>query len=209
MKITKQQLRRIIKEEKKTLTEAYNSISPRSKSLANAAKRQFAKDYPDVQVGIDGREGWITVNGNKAVNMSQASGSPLSMEDIIDQMKQAYLGHTTLSQEVPGSRPGEHKLDFGKDIGTYNYRNEGAKMKITKRQLRRIIKEEKRKLLKEQAGDATQIIAQGKAFFDAVIELSHASEDDPSARDLLDQIEAALSDDVEERSYGYVKFKIS
>jgi len=144
MKITKRQLRRIIKEEK-ALIEAYNSMSPRSKSLANAAKRQFAKDYPDVQVGIDGREGWLTVNGKKAVNMSQASGSPLSMDDIIDQMKQAYLGHPMSPQEVPeaspGSRPGEHKLDFGKDIGTYNYRSEGANMKITKRQLRRIIKE--------------------------------------------------------------------
>ena len=152
MKITKRQLRRIIKEEK-ALIEAYNSMSPRSKSLANAAKRQFAKDYPDVQVGIDGREGWLTVNGKKAVNMSQASGSPLSMDDIIDQMKQAYLGHPMSSQEVPeaspGSRPGEHKLDFGKDIGTYNYRNEGTIMKITKRQLRSIIKEEKRKLLRE------------------------------------------------------------
>jgi hypothetical protein len=42
----------------------------------------------------------------------------------------------------PGDRPGEHKLDFGKDIGTYNYRNEGARVKISRRQLRRIIKEE-------------------------------------------------------------------
>jgi hypothetical protein len=156
MKIAKRQLRRIIREEK-ALIEAYNSMSSRSKSLANAAKRQFAKDYPDVHVGIDGREGWLTVNGKKAVNMSQASGSPLSMDDIIDQMKQAYLGHPILSQEVPGaspgSRPGEHKLDFGKDIGTYNYRNEGTRMKISKRQLRRIIKEEKQKLLNEQEGD--------------------------------------------------------
>jgi len=104
MRITKRQLRRIIKKEKKALVnEAYNSMSPRSKSLANAAKRQFAKDYPDVQVGIDGREGWLTVNGKKAVNMSQASGSPLSMDDIIDQMKQAYLGHPVSSQEVPES----------------------------------------------------------------------------------------------------------
>jgi hypothetical protein len=152
VKVTKNQLRQIIREER-ALIEAYNSISPRSKSLANAAKRQFAKDYPDVQVGIDGREGWITVNGKKAVNMSQASGSPLSMDDIIDQMKQAYLGHPMSSKEVPetspGSRPGEHKLDFGKDIGTYNYRNEGTKMKITKHQLRRIIREERVKLLKE------------------------------------------------------------
>ena len=82
MKITKRQLRRIIKE-------AYNSMSARGVSLANAAKRQFAKDHPDVQVSIDGKEGWIIVDGKKAVNMSQASGKPLQIEDIVDQMKQA------------------------------------------------------------------------------------------------------------------------
>jgi hypothetical protein len=169
MKITKKQLQRIIKE---SLAEAYNSMSPRSKSLANAAKRQFAKDNPKAKVGIDTQEGWITVNGKKAVNMSQASGSPLSMGDIIDQMKQAYLGHDMEDKyavlpadddpaelarhkayrdsiRLPGDRPGEHKLDFGKDIGTYNYRNEGTMMKITKTQLRRIIREERARLLSE------------------------------------------------------------
>jgi hypothetical protein len=81
-------------------------------------------------------------------------------------------------------------------------------MKITKRQLRRIIKEEKSKLLNEQAIDADSIIAQGRAFFDRLIELSMASEDDPAAQTALDQIDAALSDDVAERSYGYIKLKI-
>ena len=81
-------------------------------------------------------------------------------------------------------------------------------MKITKRQLRRIIKEERQKLLKEQATDVDQIIQQGRAFFDRVIQLSQDSEDDPAAQAALDQIEAALSADVEERSYGYVKFKL-
>lgn len=113
MKITKRQLRRILKEEwysdeHETLADkkfadsiadsSYNSMSPRGKSIANAAKRQFAKDYPDVQVGIDGRGGWITVNGKKAVNMSKASGAPLSMEDIIDRMKKSYLGYPVLSR---------------------------------------------------------------------------------------------------------------
>ena len=81
-------------------------------------------------------------------------------------------------------------------------------MKITKRQLRRIIKEERQKLLKEQVADVDQIIQQGRAFFDRVIQLSQNSEDDPAAQDALDQIEAALSAEVEERSYGYVKFKL-
>ena len=148
MKITKRQLRRIIKEEK-ALIETYNSMSSRSRSLANAAKRQFAKDYPEVQVGIDGREGWITVNGNKAVNMSQASGSPLSMDDIIDKMKQAYLGHDMLSREVPeltGGRKSTWQVRKERELGE-------SKMKITKNQLRRIIKEEKAKPLRESALD--------------------------------------------------------
>ena len=81
-------------------------------------------------------------------------------------------------------------------------------MKITKRQLRRIIKEEKAKVLAEQVNDVDQIIAQGRAFFDRLIELSQASEDDPAAQTALDQIEAALSDDVEERSFGYIKLNI-
>jgi len=81
-------------------------------------------------------------------------------------------------------------------------------MRITKRQLRRIIKEEKARLLSEQVNDVDQIIAQGQAFFDRVIELSLAREDDPSAAAALDQIEAALSGEVKEKSYGYVKFKI-
>jgi len=81
-------------------------------------------------------------------------------------------------------------------------------MKITKRQLRRIIREAKVRLLSEQANDVDQIIAQGRAFFDRVIELSQAQEDDPSAAAALEQIEAALSDEVKEKSYGYVKFKI-
>ena len=81
-------------------------------------------------------------------------------------------------------------------------------MKITKRQLRRIIREAKVRLLSEQANDVDQIIAQGRAFFDRVIELSQAQEDDPSAAAALEQIEAALSDEVKEKSYGYVNFKI-
>ena len=81
-------------------------------------------------------------------------------------------------------------------------------MKITKRQLKRIIKEEKAKLLNEQVNDVDQVIAEGRAFFDRLIELSMASEDDPAAQTALDQIDAALSADVAERSYGYIKLKI-
>ena len=82
-------------------------------------------------------------------------------------------------------------------------------MKITKRQLRQIIKEEKLKLLNEQVADVEQVIAQGQAFFDRVIQLSQDSEDDPAAQTALEQIVAALADDVEKRSFGYVKFKVT
>lgn len=68
-------------------------MSDSGKALAQRAKRQFAKDYPSVRVSIDTREGWLTVNGKKAVNMSQASGSPMELEDVVDKMKQAYLDH--------------------------------------------------------------------------------------------------------------------
>ena len=86
MKITKKQLRQIIRE---SLREGYNSMSSAGKADAQRMKRKFMKDHPDAKVGIDAREGWITVNGKKAVNMSQASGRPITDEEIIHQMKVA------------------------------------------------------------------------------------------------------------------------
>jgi len=82
-------------------------------------------------------------------------------------------------------------------------------MKNTRRQLRRIIKEEKQKLLNEQVADVEQIISQGQAFFDRVIQLSQDSEDDPAAQTALEQIVAALAPEVEKKSFGYVKFKVT
>lgn len=93
-------------------------------------------------------------------------------------------------------------------------------MKITKRQLRRIIREagspDRVHSIDPLTGgdtekrfdDVDQIITQGRAFFNRLIELSQASEDDPAAQTALDQIDAALSADVAERSYGYIKLKI-
>ena len=174
MKITRRQLRRIIKEEKKRIAESYNSMSPRSKSLAYAVKRRFAKDYPEVQVGIDGREGWITVNGKKAVNMSQASGSPLSMGDIIDKMKQAYLGHNmedkyaVLPADDDPAELARHKA----------YRDSArlpeGKMKITKRQLRRIIREEKQKIFED--ADIIQFSSKPREFEEYVREIERVVE---------------------------------
>ena len=84
MKIKRSQIR--------SLVESYNSMSPAGKSLANSIKRKFMKLYPDAKVGIDGREGWITVNDKKAINMSQASGSPMSDEEMIEKMHAVYAG---------------------------------------------------------------------------------------------------------------------
>ena len=89
MKITRQQLRHIIRE---SLQEGYNSMSDAGKAHANAIKRKFMKIHPDAKVGIDGRQGWITVNGKKAINMSQASGSPMSDEDMIKKMETILQG---------------------------------------------------------------------------------------------------------------------
>jgi hypothetical protein len=70
---------------------SYHQISGSMMSLANAVKRKFLKLY-DAEVRIDGRQGWITVNGKKAVNISSASGKPLSMEDMLSQMEDAMWG---------------------------------------------------------------------------------------------------------------------
>lgn len=92
---TKSKIRKIVNEMmgNQGKPRSYNQVSDATKSLAQRAKRIFAKDYPKIQVKIDGRNGWIIVDGKKAVNISSASGRPMSLEDVIDQMKQAYLGH--------------------------------------------------------------------------------------------------------------------
>ena len=70
---------------------SYHQVSDATKSMAQAAKRKFAKDYPEVKVGIDSREGWLTVNGKKAVNISSASGRPMQIEDMVDQMTKIVI----------------------------------------------------------------------------------------------------------------------
>jgi uncharacterized protein involved in exopolysaccharide biosynthesis len=81
-------------------------------------------------------------------------------------------------------------------------------MKITKSQLKQLIKEELGNVMAEQPNDVEQLIEQGRAFFDQVIQLSVASEDDPDAQERLNQVEEALSREVHEKSYGWVKFTI-
>jgi len=120
MKITKRQLRSIVKE-------AYNSMSPSSKALSNSIKRKFIKMYPDAKVGIDGRNGFITVNGKNAINMSQASGGPMSDEEMIEKMHAVYAGEQ-VDDDIPTA---------DSRMGTFR---EGT-IRTSERQLRKIIRE--------------------------------------------------------------------
>jgi hypothetical protein len=76
--------------EGRTLREQYHSMSPAGKSLSRSVKGKFMRLYPDAKVGIDGRGGFITVNGVKAIDMSQATGRGMSDEEMIDKMHAAY-----------------------------------------------------------------------------------------------------------------------
>ena len=93
MRITRRQLRRIIKEAmgrfEPRKQQSYHQVSPGTKSMANAAKRKFLKTNPSAKVKINGREGWIEVNGKKAVNISSASGKPGSIDDWVISMEEA------------------------------------------------------------------------------------------------------------------------
>lgn len=126
MKITRRQIRKLLlKEMYHQLYNAgtgkrksYHQVSDATKSMAMAAKRRFAKDYPEVKVGIDSREGWLTVNGKKAVNISSASGKPMQIEDMIDQMKQSYLGHPMAEGVLSVSRS-PYGMSVEDDTGEY------------------------------------------------------------------------------------------
>ena len=91
MRVSRYQLRKII-QEAKLIKEAYNSASEAGVMAANAAKRKFLKLYPDVDVQIDKREGWVIVNGVKAINIASSSGRPLTDDEMITQMEDALSG---------------------------------------------------------------------------------------------------------------------
>ena len=123
--------------EGRTLREQHHSMSPAGKSLASSIKGKFMRMYPDAKVGIDGRGGFITVNGVKAIDMSQATGRAMSDEEMIDKMHAVYA-ETQIDADVPTT---SSRMDTFRE----------GKMRITKRQLKRIIKEEKAKILRERA----------------------------------------------------------
>ena len=143
MKITKRQIRRIVKEERSKLAEqGLHSMSPAGKALANSIKGKFMRMYPDAKVGIDARGGFITVNGKKAVDMSQATGRGMSDDEMIEKLHAVYA-QTQVDADVPTA---DSRMDTFRE----------GKMKITKRQLKRIIKEERKKILKEQWGSGNE-----------------------------------------------------
>ena len=101
-------------------------------------------------------------------------------------------------------------------------------MRITRKQLARIIQEEKARLAeapdipdvmgamgggrfqpRKEEIDVREIIDFGRDFFDRVIQLSQDSEDDPAAQKALEEIVAELAQDIEKRSHGYVKLQVT
>ena len=199
MKITKRQLRRIIKEEKAKLAEqGFHSMSPAGKSLANSIKGKFMRMYPDAKVGIDGRGGFITVNGVKAIDMSQATGRGMSDDEMIEKMHAAYA-ETHVDSDVPTA---DSRMDTFRE----------GKMKITKRQLRRIIKEEIQRLNEYGGthGSVTWYERDGDVLFDiegegdeldmgTVQDILNAPDTDDA---LADDIQSAISD-ADDYSGGY------
>jgi hypothetical protein len=183
MRINRRQLRQIIQEN------LWDNIRKKRARGEKPAKKGD-KDYPD-------EKSW------------KSATNELDEEDSLDEDE----GSTVKYNADPALKGDQTTLPDKLQKGIIDKadkkksKNEN-KMKITKRQLRRIVKEEKAKVLSEQVNDVDQIITQGRAFFDRLIELSQASEDDPAAQTALDQIEAALSNDVEERSFGYIKLNI-
>ena len=122
MRISKKQLRRIIREAidysiSDVISERqfapympnrrrrpYHQVSPGTKSMANAAKRKFLKLYPTAKIKIDGRQGWILVNGNKAVNISSRDGRPGSIEDWVSKMEETFLKYQA-PEDVRNRKP--------------------------------------------------------------------------------------------------------
>ena len=145
-------------------------ISDETRRNAVAAKKMFLGEFPEVEVSIDitghrlspGTDGFILVDGKKAVNIS-GGRKHLTANEMLDKMKQSYLG-------------------------------EGTKMKTTKRQLKRIIKEEHSKIQLEQSIRRqirrTLMEDAGKKTFITLGNVAQLTRDDD--RDLLYDAERGL-----------------
>lgn len=126
MKITKRQLRRVIKEE----------IDPR---LATMDYREWAEDYMGTLSGANSSSVLATYAVEQELSEEDWMPIALAMDftprdvglEIVRQQKEYDAGGTLSDEE------------------SYERSFKESRMKITKRQLRRIIKEEKQKLLRE------------------------------------------------------------
>ena len=68
---------------------SYNQISDGTYQMVMAAKRQFMKNNPQASVSIDRKNGWVLINGRKAINVSSASGRHMDMQTMITKMEQS------------------------------------------------------------------------------------------------------------------------
>jgi len=180
MKITKRQLRRIIKEEKaKIVTEAPNI--PDVMGAIGGGKFQPRHEVIEV---VDGEWGDVLFFSDRPVKLS-ADGPmrkpasdigdwnalvkdlKLQPEDITDTLIVQEPGHSMYELSHDEFAALELALEKEKNPSLKNVsytpdpQREGKAMKITKNRLRRIIKEEKAKLLSEQR--ATGMGQTGKA----------------------------------------------
>tara|TARA_R110000803_G_scaffold113902_1_gene182359 strand:+ start:119 stop:616 length:498 start_codon:yes stop_codon:yes gene_type:complete len=69
---------------------SYNQAGPGSMSAAKSLRAKFKRRYPDAEIKIDGRNGWIIVNGKKVVNMG-ANGSS-NYDEMAEKMEAALSG---------------------------------------------------------------------------------------------------------------------
>jgi len=92
MKITRRQIRNLIREQWEDSyrkPRRYNQASPASMAAAKSLRAKFKRMYPGIPVKIDGRNGWIIVNGRKVVNMSAGMGTGDSREEMWEKMVNA------------------------------------------------------------------------------------------------------------------------
>jgi len=68
----------------------FNQASSASMSAAKSLRAKFKRRYPDAQIKIDGRNGWIIVNGKNVVNMGANGAS--NYDEMAEKMEAALSG---------------------------------------------------------------------------------------------------------------------
>lgn len=138
MKITKRQLRRIIKEETARLQEQRDpspgyDYDPDSDPRQHAQARLEQEQYEEYKAWVK-ETGQVTPAASSVMATYFIDQGLESDHELHEFIAGGFgVDHGDVMREIEfqqkeyeaGSRPGEHKLEFGGDIGTYNYRNEG------------------------------------------------------------------------------------